>query len=351
MENNSFKIAIKKENYIYNIKYLEKMKNKKVLPVLKANAYGHGLEVIAPLLYENGYKDYVVARLTEGENLYSVLEKEDVKIIVLESIKSLQKVKENSWLIMAINKYEELIEAIEFGISPIQMKLKFDFGFGRNGIVAEDFSKVISYIKEKDLKFFGIYTHLFSVDQKFGIEIINRFTEIVNELGKERFVQIDLQNSMGIFKFDCPIATHIRPGIAMYGLREEGYYEPQLRQVFKLIGGIAEIRNVKTLSKYIAYAPINDCDLGGYTNIAKVKIGYGDGFLKKNEGSKCIINNKEFKIIQISMDNSFIAVDENVVIGDEVNLYSDIWKSGNELEIKTTELVILVDRRIERVGE
>ena len=51
------------------------------------------------------------------------------------------------------------------------------------------------------------------------------------------------------------------------------------------------------------------------------------------------------------MDNSFIAVDENVVIGDEVNLYSDIWKSGNELEIKTTELVILVDRRIERVGE
>lgn len=351
MENNNFRIAIKGENYIHNIKYLEKIKNKKVLPVLKANAYGHGLGVIAPLLYKNGYKDYVVARLSEGEYLYSVLGKEDVNIIILETVKSLQMVKLNKWLIMAINSYEELVTAIDFGISSMQMKIKLDFGFGRNGIVMEELSKLIAYIKEKDLSFFGIYTHLFSVEEKFGLEIIKKFTEIVNQLGKERFTQIDLQNSMGIFKFDCQIATHIRPGIAMYGLREDGYYEPNLKQVFRLVGGVAEIRNIKTLSKYIAYSPIEECELGEYTNIAKIKIGYGDGFLKRNEGSNCTINNKKFKIIQISMDNSFIAVDESVKMGDEVNLYADIWKSGNELETKSTELVILIDRRIERVGE
>ena len=100
---------------------------------------------------------------------------------------------------------------------------------------------------------------------------------------------------------------------------------------------------------YVAYETLESID-SNTTKIAKIKIGYGDGFPKCNKGSYCLINKKEYKISQVTMDNTFIEVDDKVKAGDIVQLYH----KPNELKAKTgcgaLELYIaLFPLRIKRI--
>ena len=108
------------------------------------------------------------------------------------------------------------------------------------------------YIDEKNLFFKGIYSHLYAVEYEEGAELIEKFTETVKYLGKERFQVIHIQNSVGVLLYgNCDIMTHLRPGIYIYGLQEEGFFHEGLKQVFKLEGKIAGVRDMSR-SKYLA---------------------------------------------------------------------------------------------------
>lgn len=69
METKSFVMEILEKNLINNIEYLKEKYEKSILPVIKANAYGHGIEIIAKALYRNGYKEFSVARLKEATKI------------------------------------------------------------------------------------------------------------------------------------------------------------------------------------------------------------------------------------------------------------------------------------------
>lgn len=345
---NSMKMVLDQNNLLYNMEYLKKLKNKKLLPVVKANAYGHGVHQIVPIMYKSGQKEFAVARYLEAENILKMKLGNDIRILVFESIGDMELIKNTPNIDIAINSLDELKEAVEAGISPKRMQLKIDFGFGRNGIYVSEFSELKEYILERNLIFGGIFTHLFAVDYEDGLELIKKFTNMVEELGREKFEMIHLQNSAAVMNYDCKIATHIRVGMLTYGLQEVGYFDPNLRQVFSLQGEIAGIRKVEN-SKYIAYELKEDLNIPNCKYIAKIKIGYGDGFLKRNEKGKCIINNKEFKIAQVTMDNTFIEVDSGVKEGDKVFLYSDISKTVNWTGMNIYELLTILSPRIPRV--
>lgn len=344
---NSIRMVLDQNKLLHNINYLEKAKNKKVLPVVKANAYGHGVNVIVPVLYKSGQRDFAVARYVEAENILKMNLGNDIRILVFESIRDMELIKGTPNIDIAINSMEEFKEAIDAGIEPSRMQLKIDFGFGRNGIYSSEAKELREYILEKNLKLRGIYTHLFAVNYQDGLEIIDNFTKIVDSIGRDRFEMIHLQNSAGVMNYDCEIATHIRVGMLTYGLQEVGYYDPNLRQVFSLEGQIAGVREVDK-SKYVAYEVKDDLDIPNCKYLAKIKIGYGDGFLKKNEKSKCIINNKEFKIAEVTMDNTFIEVDESVKEGDKIYLYKDITKEVDFIGMNIYELLTILSPRIPR---
>ena len=216
---NSTKIHISEKNLIHNMKYLENTFNKKILAVVKSNAYGHDINLITKTLFKHGYKYFAVARLCEAEKIITDPELKNSNILIFESIGKdfLKPVKENKTFHMSINAFEELKEALEYGISPKQIQLKIDFGFGRNGIELNDLENLKNYIEKYNLKFAGIYSHLFSVKYDDGIKIINKFKEIVNFLGKERFEMIHLQNSLMTETFgSLDITTHIRVGELIY---------------------------------------------------------------------------------------------------------------------------------------
>lgn len=348
MINNNFKLIINKDNLLHNITYLTTIKNKKIIPVIKANAYGHGISEIVSILYSSGQKEFLVAKLSEALKILKNGTYPDIKIIVLESIRDFALVKDIKNIFLSINNMTHLQDALNNGIPSDRMHLKIDFGFGRNGIFYDQQKELLDIIKDKNLTSSGIYTHLFASTYNDGLEVINNFTKLVNKIGKEKFKIIHLQNSASVFNYDCEIATHIRPGMLTYGLQESGYYEPNLKQVFSLIGAVEEIKSVKE-NKYLAYELKDSLGIDNHKNIARITIGYGDGFIKKNEFGKCLIKNKEFEIKQITMDNTFVLVDDNIKVGDEVSLYHDVSKTVNHLEMGMQEVLALINDRIERV--
>ncbi len=345
---NSIKMVINQNNLIYNIDYLKKLRNKNILPVVKANAYGHGVDLIVKALYAAGQKEVAVARYLEAENILKMNVGSDLKILVFESIGDIELIKNNPNIDIAINELDELKTLIKAGIPSDRMQLKIDLGFGRNGIALSEINELEKFTNENNLTFKGIFSHLFAVNYEDGLELIELFTNMVNSIGKDKFEMIHLQNSAAVMNYNCEIATHMRIGMLIYGLQEVGYFDPNLKQVFSLEGQIAGIRDVEC-HKYIAYELKDDLDIDDCKYLAKIKIGYGDGFLKRNEKSKCIINNKEFKIAQVTMDNTFIQVDESVKEGDKILLYNDITKVVNFTGMNIYELLTILSPRIPRV--
>ena len=347
---NSIKMLISEENLIQNIKYLEKKYAKKILPVLKANAYGHDIGMISEILYNNGYREFAVARLNEAEKILENKKITESRILVFESIgiEFLDIIKNNRSIEVSANTFAELKELIENGISSDNIQLKIDFGFGRNGIIQEDIENLKKYIDEKNLFFKGIYSHLYAVEYEEGEELIEKFTETVKYLGKERFQVIHIQNSVGVLLYgNCDIMTHLRPGIYIYGLQEEGFFHEGLKQVFKLEGKIAGVRDMSR-SKYLAYNLKTILSGNNFSYAAKIKIGYGEGFSKANEKSCCLINGKSYKILLVTMDNTFIEVDESIKEGDHVALYSDISKVRADTGLHICEVLPVISSRIVR---
>ncbi|MCQ8213433.1 alanine racemase [Cetobacterium somerae] len=351
MEIKSFYMEISEKNLVNNINYLKEKYKKSVLPVIKANAYGHGIELIAKALYKNGYKEFSVARLNEALKILKNEELKKCKVLVFETIdeSSFSYIKDYDSIIVTANSFRELKNLVNNGISSKQIQLKIDFGFGRNGIELLDILKLKSYIVDKNLEFNGIYSHLYATDFNEGKELIDKFNEVVFFLGKEKFQMIHIQNSVGILFYGAQdFMTHMRSGIFIYGLQEEGFFHEGLKQVFQLKGKVAGIRDIKD-SKYLAYTSKDNLSSEDYKNIVKIKIGYGDGFLKCNENSMCIINKKPYKILSVTMDNTFIAGDNSICEGDEVILYPNVNLIRNNTGMHICEILPLINERIERV--
>lgn len=341
-----FKIKVSKENILHNYHYLKNFRNKDIIAVVKANAYGHGIGNIVKFLSENGCEYFAVARECEAEKILS-LKIKDIKIIILETIDELEILKNNENIHMVVNGFNDLLNLLDKGVSTEQLHIKLDFGFGRNGILEKDFFKLKELIENRNLKFKGLCTHVFAADYDDLISIEERFSKILKELGKDRFEIVHMQNSAGVMSVEGKFCTHIRCGTVLFGLQEIGYYIPSIKRSFRLDGKILDIKSIDDL-KYIGYEKKENLNIGKYKKVAKIRLGYGDGFSKRSEGIMSIINNKKFKIIHISMDSSFILVDDSVKVGDEVEIFHDLEESINHLKVPHYEFLSCINDRIKR---
>lgn len=346
MKSNDFILKIKKENIVHNYKYLKKIQNKEIIAVVKANAYGLDLKEIVKILYEQGCRYFGVTRILEVEDILKLGFKE-IKILILEKLEDLNILKKYTNIEMIVDNIKTINRIIENGIDLNQIHIKLDFGFGRNGIEEKNFNKLIKFIKSNNLRFKGICTHLFDAEKLDMLSIEKKFYKMVDNIGKDRFEMIHIQNSAGIISIKGERCTHIRCGTMLFGFQEIGYYDKNIKRSCRFIGGIIGIKNLENL-KYIGYRNIKDIKIGEYTKIAKIRLGYGDGFSKRGEGLMSIINNKKYEIVHISMDFSFILVDTNVSVGDRVEIFYDFDKAMKLLKVPHYEFICCLNRRIKR---
>ncbi len=325
-----------------------------VAAVVKADAYGLGVERVSKKLWEAGCKEFFVAEVSEGVTLRKILS--SARIYVLEGfspdqIESL--VKNN--LIPVLNTPEQCRLWIEVSESSV---VHLDTGMERLGLSIEEFVEVSSSNRLKIEMLMSHFARADEPDHPFNQIQIKRFLD-AHRLIKERFPfsRISLNNSAaclaGISELsDCE--TLVRGGIALYGSSPFRANEggDALATVASLSAQVIQIRRVKAGSG-LGYGSTFSVDKD--SDIAIVGLGYADGLprLLSNRGY-CAINGRRFPIRgTISMDTFHVDVsDADVCVGDVVQIFGDAPTLREVAEHASTidyEILTGLGRRLERV--
>ncbi|MCF6203967.1 MAG: alanine racemase [Methylococcaceae bacterium] len=298
----------------------------KIMAVIKANAYGHGLLSIASELKD--VDAFAVARVDEGIRLRKAGFTK--RIIILEGFvceEELQVIIKNN-LDVVVHSLEQVDILEKYStIKKISVWLKHDTGMNRLGFRINEFTSVYQRLMgcSNVNQSITLITHLSSADTNSPTtsEQIKIFNESVNNYSAEK----SIANSAGIIAWPNSILDWVRPGLMLYGV------SPFIENTGKEIG----LEPVMSLySRLIAVKDIEKGETVGYagtwvsdkkTKIGVVSIGYGDGYPRYAQtGTPVLINGKRVPLIgRVSMDMITVDLSDqiDVKLGDKVMLWGD----------------------------
>ncbi len=320
-------LNILKENFN---KIKEYVKPSKVMPILKANAYGHGLIRLAQL-YEKLNADYLgVAVVEEGILLRQMGIK--MPILVLGGVweNQIPLFLKNSLTITAssIDKLNQINDAATQMKTKAIVHLKIDTGMERMGVHyynAEKFLEVAYRLKNINVD--GIYSHLAnseSADLTYTKLQLERFNEVLTFF-ENHSINAPLRhiaNSGAILQMQEAYFDMVRPGITLYGV----YPSKQVKKSFEVKPALTW-RSIVVYFKVVKPKHPVGYGLRWYTDhnvrAVTVPVGYGDGYFRNMfEKAQVLLNGKRYPVIgSISMDQIVVNIEnDSAYNGDEVIL-------------------------------
>jgi alanine racemase len=299
-------------------------------PCIKANAYGHGSEIVAGHLKSLGYHTFGVADVEEGMALvdagiqatYMVLSEtlpEHSEALVRYGFEP---------TISTLDMAEALSrEAMKLG-RHISVHIKVDTGMGRVGIQPNDVKPFLDYCQSLGgLTVRGMMSHFpraDEADKSFSLDQIEHFKQVVEATKGYGIEMCHMANSAAIFDLPDSYFDAVRPGISIYGLR------PSWEMANPRVHELQPILEWKTRIVFLKEVPAGRGLSYGHafhtkrpSLIATVPVGYGDG-LNRNlsnrldllvRGARCP------QVGRITMDMTLIDVTElrgQVDLGEEV---------------------------------
>lgn len=360
-------VEINLANLEYNVlaikDFLEKncKPNPDIFAVIKADGYGHGSLMCAPILNACGVKYYGVASIDEGIELREHKITQPILVLGASPLWAMENaikydicvsIFNDEHLEMANQLYERLNKKLK-------VHIKLDTGMNRIGInKVEAKSFIEKVLKTPSIELKGIFTHFADVEnENIFKKQINEFREII-ESYKNLGIKIHCLNSCGIFSYPEFSYDMVRMGIIMWGLTPYCANNPTMPQVKPVMGLKARITNIHTLKE-------NDGISYGHTYIAKkdikvatIPIGYADGIARNLSGKiTAILNGKEIKQIgRITMDQIMFDVDNvDCSVGDVITLLGeenkidtiDTW--AKKLDTINYELTCRLKMRLPRI--
>lgn len=246
------KITISKRNLRHNYQYLSKLsKNIKVAPVLKSNAYGHGIENIARVLDDVNAPMFCVDSLYEAYQLLKVKVKTPIFIMGYVNPKNL-KIKK---LPFSYAVYDlDLLEEIDKYQKGAEIHIKIDTGMHRLGVPIDELEKFLEMAKRfKNIKIVSLMSHFASADDpndvqnKVQIENFKKAIKIIESHGINLKWK-HLANSDGLINLHPKLqnTTNLaRIGLAIYGIGND----KNLRPCLELASQIVQIKKLKSGKK------------------------------------------------------------------------------------------------------
>ncbi len=306
--------------------------------MIKANAYGHGVDTVAKALNEIGVKNFGVATWDEAIEIRLLGFKNS--ILVFSRIHNREEgeiiFKEN--LIPVLSRMEdlEILEALaENKNTQLSVHVKFDTGIHRMGFPIEEREKVFQFFSStRNLKLVGLLSHLsHGSDLRFNQapthNQLAKFMDLISFF-KSFSPQVHLLNTMALLEgtnagLDVT-KLGARPGIGLYGAVPDSRLSqiPALRVVTK-IDHLQKIKRGEGVSYGWNWTADKDSVVG------VVPIGYGDGYLR-SAGNKgfVLVHEKRVPIVgsvcmdyilidltELSSQSSIQLNDEVVVLGEQ----------------------------------
>lgn len=322
------------ENLLHNLSVIKEMvKPAKIIAMVKANAYGHGIRSVALRL--DKYVDMLgVASIDEALALRKI--GVNAPIMLSEGV-----FEPNELLVASTEKFHvvfhnelqvEWLEKTSFPL-PLESWIKINTGMGRLGFNIECAKEFFSRLSASSsvVNPVRVLSHFAcSDDAKHPLnqKQIQGFKNFIKDVQSE----FSLCNSGGIFNFRECYYHYVRPGVALYGISPvlgKSAQDLNLRPVMTLQTSLISIQNFKKGAS-VGYGARYCCPENMPVGI--IAFGYGDGYpITAQDGTPILVNHVECSLVgRISMD--MIAVDlrncPQAKIGDPVTL----WGSGLPLE-------------------
>ena len=337
----------------------------KVMAVVKANAYGHDVRLVVPVLADR--VEYLgVANLAEAREVRRLAP--NVPLLLLGPALPVERAEiVESGFIPSIS---DVVEARAFAAlaqgKRVAVHLILDTGMGRIGIWQDD---AIAAAREicamPQLEIAGIASHLpvADEDEAFTQDQLARFHRLVAELrqlepARLAKAEIHIENSAGIIRSPAQAGTLVRAGLALYGSSPLPEFQEQLRPVMAwksrvtLVRDVGAGRGISYGRTFITTQPMR---------IATVATGYADGFRRHLSGkdAEVLIGGQRCRVLgrvtmdQILADVSALAEcdagDEVVVLGRQGSseiLASEVAKKAGTIP---WDIFTGIGRRVERM--
>lgn len=302
----------------------------RILPIVKANAYGHGAVEVSRTLASTGADVLGVATVEEGRELRAAGITQRIlvlgRIVPSELEEGLRWDLEISLPHMAIAR--ELDRLAAAGGKRARVHLKVDTGMSRLGVSWSDAPAALAeVVGMKGLDLAGVFSHFANADladEEFTREQIIRFETVYRspEAAKLPLDTFHLANSAAILTSNYPEGTGVRPGIMLYGST------PSTRIPGS---GITPVLTWKCRVLQVREVPAGTGVSYGHmfvtkrpSRIATIAVGYADGYSRclTNRG-RVLIRGRKLPIVgRVCMDLSMVDVTDapEVEQGDEVVL-------------------------------
>jgi len=303
--------------------------NTKVMGVVKADAYGHGLVDVAKTLEKNRVHCLGVAQFHEAMELRN--RGISIPIVILTGIRTRDEAQaaalhDLSPMLFDLTVAQVLAEECGRNKTVARAYVKVDTGMGRLGVFT---SELVSFLKEltrlKQIRIQGLTSHLSSADEaepEFTENQIRSFRKAI-EVGRSVGLDLplnNLANSAGLMKFKSAHFDMVRPGIMLYGgLPSPDFKAPvPLKPVMRFSGEVIQVRDFPDRTP-VSYGRTYTTQ--GPRRIAVLSAGYGEGLPRNlsNRG-KVLIRGKKVPITgRVCMDMTMVDVTglEDVRVGDE----------------------------------
>jgi alanine racemase len=363
-------VCIRLDHLTHNMRLLQELVgNRSLWPAIKANAYGHGAEIVGRHLVQLGYNRLCVAHVAEAIDLIEA----GVCATFLVLSASLP---ENSESIVAydcepvvctLEMVEALAQAAARAGKRIAVHLKVDTGMGRIGIRPDEVLAFLARCRDfPTVVVRGLMSHFPlapEADPSFARQQIVLFRHVQEATKASRIMSYHLANSAAIFDLPEAHCDAARPGIAIYGLK------PSPTIANHRVHDLKPVLEWKTRITYLKEVPAGTGLSYGHTFhtaqpslIATVPIGYGDGLSRRLSNNLALVvgGMRCAQVGDICMDQSLVDVtalrgrvqvgDEVVIIGQQGQAVVTVDELANKLGAINYEIVTSIAKRVPRIA-
>lgn len=313
----------------------------RVMAVLKANAYGHGLVPIARLYERVGVDMLGVAYLEEGIRLRRA--GVTTPILVLGGIvgDQIPTFLEHDLTLTAssVDKLAAIEDCAEVMGTRAKVHLKIDTGMERIGVhwySAEPLLEASLRLDHVDVE--GVYSHLANADIADASHAqlqLERFLEVLDFYDQRSISppMRHLANSGGVLHLPAAWLDMVRPGILLYGVFPSTEVPRSVRVTTAL----------RWLSRVVYFKVVQAGNPVSYgstwtpdrmTRIVTVPVGYGDGYMRRmSDQAQVLIHGKRYPVVgRICMDQVMVDIGwDSAFNGDEVVLMGE--QGGARIEV------------------
>ncbi|MDF7822536.1 alanine racemase [Pontiellaceae bacterium B12227] len=302
----------------------------KLCPVVKDDCFGHGMDILFPVLAEctdgfavaapmealelrsKGYHGFILCFLSAYFDDFKVQDE-----LVWQEI---------TQTVMSKSALDSIEKAARRVGKPARVHLKVDTGMGRLGVPATQAGDLIAAIQESaNVELSGIYTHFATADEQDRTATQNQLDLFRSILPEQGGVTIHAANSAATLDWPETHFDMVRMGIAIYGCHPSDHMRNRadLKPCMSVKAKLISVKHMREGSRS-GYGLTHEFNRDSRVGI--VPIGYGDGYFRSLSGQAVVrINGRNAPVCgRVSMDQMTVDVTDitDAKVGDEVEIIS-----------------------------